>query len=326
MTAAHAEVVIIGAGAAGLSAALILSRARRSVVVIDGGEPRNGASDHLHGFLSQEGQDPSALIALGREEVESYGGVIRNGIVRSIERRTEFAHDVSWSGGTVTCDAVLVATGLADRLPDIPGVWEEWGRTVFHCPYCHGYEVNQEPVAVIGGLNQEFSMKQAGLMTQWSEQVTLFVNGMKVTADERGTLENLGVIIDDATVAEVDPLEGAGVTVESDIGGVREFAAAFVGPMFEPNDHLLRIAGCEVGDDGFVVVDDAGRTSRKGLWAAGNVVSSPAQLINAAAAGATAAIGINDSLIFDTPPAPSGLGTWLRMDEDFGDDFNPWDA
>ncbi|AHW65162.1 FAD-dependent pyridine nucleotide-disulfide oxidoreductase [Corynebacterium glyciniphilum AJ 3170] len=302
MTTTDVDVVIVGGGAAGLSAALMLSRARRRVTVLDAGKPRNLPSEHLHGYLGHDGTSPESLLNTGRKEAASYGASIRTGTVRDIRASPDlFGQIVSWDGGTVRCRAVVVATGLNDQLPDVPGLAEGWGRWAFHCPYCHGYEIQQAPVAVIGGDNHAFSLKQAGLLAQLSDEVVFYLNGMQLTTHEEQHLVELGVEIIDARVHQVSRDAEGCVTLCLD--GSREacFDTVFVGPRFSPNNHLLRAAGCDLNGDGRIDVDDSGRTSKPGLWAAGNVVSSPAQLINSAAAGAAAAISVNDALVFESP-------------------------
>ncbi len=292
------DVVVVGGGAAGLSAALMLSRARRSVTVIDNASPRNLASPHLHGFLSQDGAAPAEFLAAGRTEVESYGGQVSNGVVESLDVGENGLVHVTWSGGTVRCRTVVVATGLSDHLPAILGISDLWGTHVFHCPYCHGHEVELEPVAVIGGDNRNFSVKQAGLLTQWSDHVTFFLNGIVLDPEEESQLGKLGVDVDDSPVLAVNAVESHRVSVVHKEGRERVFGAAFVGPVFVPNDRLLRQAGCDVSPNGFTEVDESGRTSVPQLWSAGNVVSSPAQMINAASDGATVGISVNNTLTF----------------------------
>lgn len=298
MSAPFTDVVVVGGGAAGLSAALMLARARRRVTVIDGGRPRNLASSHLHGFLSRDGADPTELLSVGRREVESYGGVICRGAVSEICSGSDEEWQVTWSGGVMNCRAVVVATGLTDRLPDISGLGDAWGTSVFHCPYCHGYEVDRQPVAVIGGGNRGFSLKQAGLLTQWSDEVTFYLNGITLEPEEEQRLTCLGVHLEDGLVDAVEDAGQPGISIILADGRRRAFGSVFVGPVFEPNDALLRQAGCRVGTDGFVVVDGDGRTGVPRLWSAGNVSSSPAQLITAASQGATVGISVNDALTF----------------------------
>ena len=165
------DVVIVGGGAAGLSAALVLGRARRRVAVIDGGAPRNAAAAHMQGFLSRDGMPPAELLAAGRAEVTGYGVEIVNDQVLAIEP----GFVVRLAGGRVlTARRILVATGAGDELPDIPGVRERWGKDLLHCPYCHGWEVRDEPLGVLG--THPMSVLHAQLVRQWSDDVVYFAH------------------------------------------------------------------------------------------------------------------------------------------------------
>jgi len=296
------EVVIIGAGAAGLSAGLTLARARRRVLIIDGGLPRNRSAEHSHGYLTRDGISPQQLTESGRGEVESYGGKVVSGTVQSI--------DVSESTpgvGTLTLTtdtqvvrprSVLVATGITDILPSIPGVAEGWGRTVHHCSYCHGAQLDPaQEVVVLGGDNRRFVLKQTKLLRHWVSTVTLITCGMDLTQVEQDDLRQRGIDVLEQSVHHVTDNEEGGCTVTLDNEDSKGAGAVFVGPIFKPNDQLLRGAGCAVTADDWIQVDQHGRTSVPGIWAAGNVVTSSAQIVNAAAAGATAAININDTLL-----------------------------
>ncbi|WP_433873219.1 NAD(P)/FAD-dependent oxidoreductase [Saccharopolyspora sp. CA-218241] len=288
------DVVVVGGGAAGLAAGTMLGRSRRRVVVVDAGEPRNAPSGHLHGFLSRDGTPPAELLAMGRDEVTRYGGELLTDRVRGIEP----GFVVRLAGGrALTTRRVLVATGLRDELPDVPGVLERWGDDVLHCPYCHGYEVRDTPIAVLGGDNRPFTLHQAHLVRQWSDDVVFFPHRIELTDEERERLTARGIRIADGEVARVVADDGGVSGIELADGQVVPRAAVFVGPRFVPHDELLTGLGCELGDNGWVAVDPSGRTSVDGLWAAGNVVDSPAQLINAASAGSTAAIALNHDLL-----------------------------
>jgi thioredoxin reductase len=144
----HYDVVVVGGGAAGLSAALVLARARRTVVVVDAGMSRNAPAAHMHGFLSRDGMPPSDLLAAGRAEVAGYGGCLIEDTVVGLEPGFQVRLA---NGSLLRARRVLVATGLRDELPDLPGVRERWGRDLLHCPYCHGYEVRHQPLGVLGG-------------------------------------------------------------------------------------------------------------------------------------------------------------------------------
>jgi thioredoxin reductase len=300
------DVAVIGGGAAGLSAALVLTRAQRRVAVIDAGRPRNAPAAHMHGFLGSDGLPPADLLEAGRREVAGYGGHLIPGIVTSVTESTEALRgrddrgpqgfQVLLEDGTMlSARRVLVTTGLRDALPDIPGVRERWGRDLLHCPYCHGYEVRNLPLGVLGG-NPE-SVAHALLIRQWSDDVVLFANGAALAGEQRERLVASAVgIVDEAltrVVVENDRLTG----IELAGGSIVPRAAVFVRPRFVAHDTLLTDLGCAVHDSGWVVVDPAGQTSVAGVWAAGNAVNPRAQVITAAGEGSAAAIAINNDLV-----------------------------
>ncbi|GAA5027976.1 NAD(P)/FAD-dependent oxidoreductase [Terrabacter aeriphilus] len=296
------DVVIIGGGAAGLSAALVLTRALRRVAVIDAGQPRNAPAAHMQGFLGSDGLPPTELLASGRREVAGYGGHLLSGRVGSISHlpaapaagqlRFEVILD---DGSTLRIRRVLVTTGLRDDIPDLPGVRERWGRDLLHCPYCHGHEVRDQPLGVLGGSPE--ALAHAHLVRQWSPDVVFFAHGDPLTADQRELLAARAIGVVDAPVAglvvEDDRLTG----VELVTGQVVPRAAVFVRPRFVPNDTLLTGLGCAKHDNGWVAVDATGRTSIAGVWAAGNAVNPRAQVITAAGEGSSAAIAINNDLV-----------------------------
>ena len=290
------DVVVIGGGAAGLSAALVLSRARRRVVVVDAGAPRNAPASHMQGFLSRDGFPPQDLLAIGRDEVSGYGGELIDSTVAGVARCAGPGFEVRLADGSVlSTRRLLVATGLRDELPDIPGVRERWGRDLLHCPYCHGYEVRDQALGVLGGMTD--SVQHAQLIRQWSSDVVFFPHTGTLTSVDREQLAARGVDIVDGIVqrlvVETDRLVG----VELDDGRVIPRDAVFVRPSFTPNTDLLVSLGCALDDDGWVVVDATGRTSVPGVWVAGNAANARAQVITAAGEGSSAAIAINADLL-----------------------------
>ncbi|WP_194828214.1 NAD(P)/FAD-dependent oxidoreductase [Nocardia sp. XZ_19_231] len=291
------DVVVIGGGTAGLGAALVLARSRRQVVVIDSGAPRNMAAETTHGFLTRDGATPAELLAVGTTEVLRDGAQLLSGRVVDIAAAdTGFAVETE-AGQVITARSVVVATGLRDELPAIPGVREQWGKGVLHCPYCHGYEVRDQPLAVLGGANRAFSVHQASLVRQWSDDVTFFPREIDLSGDERRRLSARGIRVVEGDIAQVVVRDGELRGVEIASGQVITRTAVFVGPCFSPRDELLTQLRCAVGEDGWVAVDATGCTSVPGVWAAGNVVDSPAQLIHAAAAGSRAAVAVNHYLL-----------------------------
>ncbi|MFC0454503.1 NAD(P)/FAD-dependent oxidoreductase [Rhodococcus jostii] len=309
------DVVVVGGGAAGLSGALALSRARRSVLVIDAGEPRNAPAGHIHNYLGREGTPPGELLAAGREEVAGYGGEIVTGTVTSAEKVGDGEFRVTLAdGGTVKARRLLVTTGLVDVLPDIPGVAERWGRDVLHCPYCHGWEVRDQPIGVVAG--SPLAVHQALMWRQWTDSVTLFLNDAdEPTAEEYEQLAARGVAIVDGGVAGLE-VQGDRLTgVRLHTGQVFPLAAVVVPPLFRARaDFLdsLGLATTEMEMAGHVIAtavaaDATGATAVPGVWVAGNVADPKAQVIVAAGAGLNAAAALNADLIAeDTRLAVAG--------------------
>ena len=286
------DVLVVGGGAAGLSAALVLLRARRTVVLVDSGAPRNAPAEHMHGFLSRDGMPPRDLLAEGRSEVTGYGGTLVDDTVVSVEPGFEVRLA---EAAPLSARRLVVATGLRDELPDIPGVRERWGRDLLHCPYCHGYEVRDRPLGVLGATPD--AVDHALLVRQWSPDVTLFPHTYDVTAEQREQLTARGIRIVEGTVARLvvdkDRLQG----VEMVGGTVVPRAAVFVRPRFVPNSDLLTSLGCEADENGWVVRDPTGRTTVAGVWVAGNAADPRAQVISAAGQGSAAAIALNADLV-----------------------------
>ncbi len=305
------DVVVVGGGAAGLSAALVLTRARRNVAVIDSGQPRNAPAAHMQGFLGSDGVPPGELLAAGRSEVASYGGHLVSGTVATItECARTGAHALRWfnvtleDGSALRTRRVLVTTGLRDEVPGIPGVSERWGRDLLHCPYCHGYEVRDQPVGVLAGdpATTAESLAHAHIIRQWSDDVVFFANGATLTAAQREQLvaRAIGVVNEPVVSLAVDDDRLTGVVVAG--GRVVPRTAVFIRPRFAPNDSLLVDLGCAVRDTGWVHVDATGATSVPGIWAAGNATNPRAQVITAAGEGSAAAIAINNDLVDEDLP------------------------
>jgi thioredoxin reductase len=287
------DIAIIGGGAAGLSAALVLGRARRRVIVIDAGAPRNAPAAHMHGFLSRDGTPPAELLAAARAEVLRYG-------VEIVDDRVAHAaagFTLRLAGGRIiTARRVLLATGALDELPDVAGARERWGRDFLHCPYCHGWEVRDQAIGVLATGPE--SVPYAHLLRQWSDDLILFTHTHAVPAEQRAALDARGIAVLDGTVERLlvddDRLRAVGLadgrTVARD--------ALFIRPCLRPHlDGLAAALGCEQLADGLVRADAEGRTSVAGVWAAGNAANPRAQVITAAGEGSAVAIAINNDLV-----------------------------
>ncbi|MFB6831645.1 NAD(P)/FAD-dependent oxidoreductase [Streptomyces hydrogenans] len=293
------EVVVIGGGAAGLSAGLILGRSRRRTLVVDAGEPRNAPSAHMQGYLSRDGMSPAEFLAAGRRELLEYGVEVRPGEVTEAAADGEgFVLGLA-DGTSLTARRLVVATGLVDELPEIEGLAERWGRDVLHCPYCHGWEVRDRAFGVIAGATMP--AHQALMVSHWSPDVTLFLNGAEVTEEDARLLAAAGVTTVEgaveAVVTEDDRLTGVRLADGRTVGREVVFAAA---TRLVTRDGVLRRLGAELYETpfgSFVKVDDTGRTSVPGVWAAGNVTGPTEQVVNAAGAGYRAGTVINAELL-----------------------------
>jgi thioredoxin reductase len=287
------NVIVIGGGAAGLSAALVLGRARRRVAVIDSGEPRNAPASHMHGYLSRDGLPPAELLQLGREEAESYGVEFVSNRVVSVERGFSL---VLSDGATMNARRLILATGVTDVLPDIPGATERWGRDFLHCPYCHGWEVRDQSLGVLS--TGPDSVEHAHLVRQWSGDVVFFAHRQELPEIEREQLEASGITVVDGEVQQL-VMEGNSLTgIALADGRIVSLKALFIRPSLRPRgSDLIEQLGCETNDLGFVRVDTTGKTSVTGVWAAGNVANPRAQVITAAGEGSAAAIAINADLV-----------------------------
>jgi thioredoxin reductase len=198
-------------------------------------------------------------------------------------------------GSVVGARRVLVTTGLRDELPDVPGVRERWGRDLLHCPYCHGHEVRDQQLGVLGGTPE--AVQHALLVRQWTDDVVYFTHTGTLTPAEREQLLARAVGVVEGPVSRLVIEDDALTGVELEDGRIVPRDAVFVRPGFVPNSHLLASLGCATRDDGWVVADPTGRTSVPGVWVAGNAANPRAQVITAAGEGSAAAIAINNDLV-----------------------------
>lgn len=285
------HVAIIGGGAAGLSAATTLGRFRRDVVVIDAGEPRNAPAEGVHNFLTRDGTPPGELLAVGREQALAYGVGIRNGRVRNATR-IDGGFELETDAGAVRARHLLLATGVVDELPPIDGLADRWGHDVIHCPYCHGWEVRDRAIGVAG------SVHQALLFRELSDRVTLFTSETEGLEGARAR----GITVVRGEVASLIVREGRLAAVRLALGEEYEIEALAVGTRMRARAEMLEGLGVEAvehfsGVAAHVPVDERGRTTVAGVWAAGNVADPMAQVIVAAAQGLQVAAQINAELV-----------------------------
>jgi thioredoxin reductase len=287
------DVAIIGGGPAGLSAALVLGRARRRVVVIDAAAPRNAPATHMQGFISRDGTPPGELLRAARAEVRRYGVEVVE--ERVVGASAGFALRLA-AGRTVNARRVLLATGAADELPDVPGARERWGRDFLHCPYCHGWEVRDQPIGVLA--TGPGSAAHAQLLRQWTDDVILFTHKGGVTAEERAALDARAIAVVDGVVKRLVVRDDRLHAIQLADGRAVPRAALFIRPALRAHSNGPAVSlGCDLLADGLVWTDADGRTSVPGVWAAGNASNPRAQVITAAGEGSAVAIAINTDLV-----------------------------
>ncbi|WP_258726898.1 NAD(P)/FAD-dependent oxidoreductase [Cellulomonas sp. NS3] len=292
------DVVVVGGGPAGLSAALVLARSLRRVVVVDAGEPRNAAAHGAHGVLGREGIAPLDLLDAGRREVRAYGGEVVAGRAATAGPTADGLVVRLDDGRVLRGRRLLVTSGVADELPDVPGLAERWGRDVVHCPYCHGFELRGRRLAVLA--TDASGPREALLLGQWSTDVVLLRHSAPEPDDVLAEqLAARGVEVREgratALVVQDDRLTG----VRLGTGTLVPCDALVVAPRLVPRDGLLASLGLPPGPDGVVAVDADGRTEVAGVWAAGNVVDPTVQVVGAAAGGSAAGIALNADLVLE---------------------------
>jgi len=287
------DVVVVGGGAAGLSAALVLGRARRRVAVVDAGAPRNAPAAHMQGFLSRDGMAPADLLEVGRAEVRAYGVELVDDEVVAVSG----GFTLQLAGGrSLTARRLVLATGASDVLPEIAGARERWGRDFLHCPYCHGWEVRDQPIGVLG--TEPGSVDHAHLLRQWSDDIIFFAHTYPISADERLAMQTRGIAVIEGRVSSFSVVDDQLKAVQLDDGRAVPRAAVFMRPTLVASaGWLAESLGCEVDESGFVRADSIGRTSVAGVWVAGNAVNPRAQVVTAAGEGSAAAIAVNADLV-----------------------------
>ncbi|TCT02921.1 NAD(P)/FAD-dependent oxidoreductase [Aquabacter spiritensis] len=290
------DVIVVGGSYAGMAAALQVLRARRSVLVVDAGAPRNRFAAHSHGFLGQDGVEPEIIAHTARAQLMRYPTLTwTEGMALSAEgEKDAFALSLA-EGPSVAARRLLFATGLADALPDIPGIADRWGRSVFHCPYCHGYELQRGRIGVIA--TGPISLHQAQLIPEWGD-VTFFTNGAIVPdVATRTALAERGVAIEDTPILA---LEGEADIRLSD-GRILAFSGLFTATRTAPATPIAQNLGCMLEETPFgtQIRTDAGKeTSIPGVFACGDVARIPHSVSLAVGDGAWAGACVHRSLVF----------------------------
>jgi thioredoxin reductase len=292
--------IIIGGSFAGLSAAMYIARARRSVCIIDTGFPRNRYAAHSHGFFAQDGSAPGEMLATARSQVAAYPTVtlIEGEAISAAAEPNGFSIELA-TGELIESAKVVLAFGISDELPAISGLAERWGRSVLHCPYCHGYEFSGKALGVLNV--SPMSVHQALLIAEWGP-TTLYLNGAAQPDDASlGQLQKRGVAIEPAPVSAVhgDGLQLSGIELSD--GRMSRVNALFLGPRTRLNSGIAQQLGCELDEGPFgsiIRTDESRMTTVSGVYAAGDITRAAHNVTWACADGVTAGVAVHRSLIF----------------------------
>lgn len=298
---------IIGGSFAGLSAALYLARGRRSVAVFDNGLTRNRFADAGHGFLGQDGQAPDAIRLAARRDVLAYPTVsLIEDTVEAVEAREGLFVLCSHAHPPVTVSRLILAFGMKDMLPDIPGLQECWGRSAMQCPYCHGYEAADRPTGIL--MTGEAALHQTKLIPEWTSYLLLFSNGHLIRAEDRRDLEARGIGIVDRAVARIEHNAGAMSGVVLDTGDRIAREVLYLATAARPSCDLADRLGCRMEEGPFgpyIHVDAQQQTSVPGVYAAGDLTRPAYGSTFAAADGVRAGVACHQSLLAAAKPSPA---------------------
>ncbi|CCH55136.1 NADH dehydrogenase [Fibrisoma limi BUZ 3] len=291
------DVIIIGGSYAGLSAAMTLGRSLRTVLIIDSGKPCNRQTPHSHGFLTRDGETPGQIAAIARDQVLTYPTVsfLSDKVTQAQPSDIGFSVETQ-SGHLYKSRKLLLATGLEDIMPDIPGFAECWGRTILHCPYCHGYEVHGQPLGILA--NGDMAHELVRLIQNWSPDLTLFTNGPATLTDEqRQFIEQLGVPVDERSLTHLIHQNGRLAALAFTDGSIHELNAVFSRVPFRQHSDLAVQLGCKLTEMGLIKAGEMGQTDVPGLFVAGDNSTPFRQVAIATANGVKAGAWMNKEMI-----------------------------
>lgn len=297
------EVIVVGGGPAGMSAANLLARARRKVLLLDSGSGRNANVDSIHLLVSRDGIAPEEFRAKARRQLEGYPELqtVAGTAVRVSGQEGDFIVEAE-NGAEYRSSRVLLTTGLADDLPQIDGLKEKWGKSAFLCPYCDGWEIRDRPMSVL--VTSQEDLPFAMMMTRWSPKITVLTGGeLDISERDRGILDSLGAAVEERPVAGVTGQGGSMDSVVLDDGGTVPSSAMFLHTKTQQRSDLPRQLGCTLLEDGCVEVDHANKTSVPGVYAAGDMARPvyqpvPIAYVAAAASDGLVAAGFLDADLF----------------------------
>lgn len=294
------DCAIIGGGPAGLSAALLLGRAKRHVAIFDHNKPRNAVTQRSHGFITRDGISPQQFRVLAQQDLAQYPSIeMKNEKVAHITQVEAGLFEVVSDSKTYRCRKIILATGLKENLPAISGIEAFYGRSLFSCPYCDGWELRDKPIVLVTESIYAFHMVR--LIHHWSQDLVVCTNGHNnISAEQKRTLEAKGITVIEHVITGLEGQNGQLEAVYFANHSSIQRSGGFVTSSWEQGSNLAEMLGCAKNERGAIVTDEVGRTSVEHIYAAGdNAIIEPAQLIIAAGEGNKAAIGVNMDLIME---------------------------
>ena len=293
------DVILIGGSYAGLAAAMALGRALRNVLVIDAGKPANRFTPHSHNFITHDGKTPGEISSIARQQVEQYRSVIfKHGFAKYARRGANAFVVELETGEEYEGRKLIFASGIVDRLPEIQGLQECWGKSVLHCPYCHGYEVRNRKTGILG--NGDAGVEFAALISNWSSQLTLYTNGKsRLSALQSSKLESKSIRVVENEIVSVTHEQGQLKSILFGDGHSEDVDVLYTRPEFTQHSGIPAQLGCDHTEEGYIKTDHAMQTNIRGVFACGDNASKMRTVANAVAMGTAAGMMVNKELVME---------------------------
>ncbi|MBW4850629.1 NAD(P)/FAD-dependent oxidoreductase [Bacillus safensis] len=290
------DCAIIGGGPAGLNAALVVGRGRKQVIVFDDELPRNRVTQESHGFITNDGMTPFEIRQAGEADLQKYPNIqIKRSRINDIQKREEFFTLLTHEGDIFEAKKIILATGLQDILPEIEGIHDVYGKTLFSCPFCDGWELKDKALALIA--ENQRALHMAKLISNWTKDLIVFTNGHGLAEEDKSLLTEHSIQVIDVPIVSIDHDNGELRSLQLANGETVKREGGFVASEFKQSAPFAEKLGCQMTKNAGIETDILGRTTVSGVFACGDNLGGPAQLVLAAAAGSQAGMGVIHELV-----------------------------
>lgn len=290
------DCAIIGGGPAGLSAALVVGRGRKQVIVFDDELPRNRVTQESHGFITNDGMTPFEIRQAGEADLQKYPSIkIKRSRIVDIQKKEESFTLLTHEGDTFEAKKIILATGLQDILPEIEGIHDVYGKTLFSCPFCDGWELKEKALALIA--ENQRALHMAKLLSNWTKDLIVFTNGHMLAEEDKTLLTAHSIQVIDVPIVSIDHDNGQLRSLQLANGEIVNREGGFVASEFKQSAPFAEKLGCQMTKNAGIETDILGRTTVSGVFACGDNLGGPAQLVLAAAAGSQAGMGVIHELV-----------------------------